>query len=246
MKPIRTLSSSTQLLADYLAQGGDPSDWDRFRNNDRDAYLELRNALAERQHWLCGYCESSLQNPDVQVEHVIPKNPQTGNPTLALDHTNLIACCTGVARGEKGRDNQSCGQAKGEINDPAFIDPRQLPALPGFFKVRLNDGKMTADETACAATSFSADRVNRTIEILGLNAMRLQRERMNRLDNLTEVIAEYSDDTDLQVFMESWARDELLPNRNGALPDFFTTRRSYFAFERLSEEILAEPPQAWI
>ena len=252
MKPIRTLPNCPSGLDDYLAQGGDPTDWDKFHDSDRDAYRELRDALVQQQHRLCGYCETSLEFFNVQIEHVIPKNRGTGDPARALDYTNLIACCTGIGQGqvipssEKGKINESCGQAKGEVNSPDFIDPRRLPALPGLFRVNLSDGTIAADETSCGSAGFPVSSLHRTVETLGLNAPRLKRERLNRINTLYDMAVEYQhlDAPDFGAVLESWARDELTPQHDGALPDFFTTRRSYF--DPLSEEILAQPPQSWI
>ena len=244
MKRILTLIYSPPGLADYLAGGADPENWDRFYNCPAGAFRELHNALAERQHRLCGYCEIRLQESNMQVEHVIPKNCRTGEPARALDYTNLIACCLGVARGKKGRNNESCGQAKNATNDPNFVDPRNLPALPSLFRVELRSGKMMADAEACDSAGFCADDVERTIAILGLNAPRLQQERLNCLNHLDEIAGKHLSDSDFEEFLEIWAHEELLPDDKGILPDFFTTRRSYFAPE--GERVLAEPPQAWI
>ena len=248
MKRILTLPYCPQGLADYLADGGDPENWDRFRDASRDAYRELRGALAKIQHGLCAYCESSLPDYGAQVEHVIPKNAQTGEPARALDYTNLIACCSGIAQSVTGagrrEPGESCGQAKGETNAADFIDPRILPALPGLLRVLLDDGEITPDEPACLVAGFSARSIGRTIAILGLNAPRLKRERLSRINDLYEVAERHLGNLDAPEFIENWARRELLPDSHGVLPDFFTTRRAYFAPG--SEPILAEPPQGWI
>lgn len=248
MKRIRVLPTCPQGIASYLSQGGDPTDWDKFYDCDPYAYRQLRDALTDIQHGLCGYCESALQAFGTQIEHVVPKNPSTGDPGRALDYTNLIACCSGVVRNppraEKGKKSESCGQAKGENNDLNFVDPRDVPALPGLCKVRLTDGEIMADESACNLTGVSTENLNQTILTLGLNAPRLKRDRFNRLETLYEVAAKYVNSPDFDDFMRDWARDELLLNDNGTLNDFFTTRRSYFA--PLSEDILAEQPKTWI
>ncbi|MYC34890.1 MAG: TIGR02646 family protein [Chloroflexi bacterium] len=236
MKPIRTLPNCPQGLSEYLNQGGDPTNWERFYDDDRESYRELRNALVETQHGLCGYCESALQDFGTQVEHVVPKNVQTGDPARAPDYTNLIACCIG----EAGKRSESCGQAKGEVNDPNFIDPRTLPALLSLLCV-LPDGRIVADQIACKATGINLHHVERTIDILGLKVERLRLDRENRWNNLKETWGALFHDVEV---IQAAARQELLPGDDGTLSGFFTAARSYFG--PLAERILAEPPQSWI
>ena len=237
MKPIRRLFACPKGLDGYLTQGGDPTNWDRFRDSDPNAYRELRDALEHQQHGICGYCETG---DIVQVEHIVPKNSQTGDPTRALDYTNLIGCCSG----EKGKKSESCGQAKGERNDPDFIDPRALPAMPAVFRVELSDGQITVDETACRDAGLSAVQLDRTISILGLNTPRLKKGRLNCLDVLYENMQWCMDSGDFQSCVRQWACGELLPDDDGVLPEFFTTRRSYFSPD--AEIVLAMQPQSWI
>ena len=253
MKRIRALRSSTPGLANYLASGS-PSSWDRFRNDDRAAYRELRDALVELQHNLCGYCEIDLIENDVQVEHIIPQSAPGQGVGRALDYANLIAACRGGTErmfdsnglGDAGRfqhrvsDNTSCGAAKGNVNDADFIDPRNLPALPSLLVVR-PDGIIIADEVACAEAGLAVDRVQNTVAILGLNVERLRQERESIWNKLMQDWDGFGleDDT-----MHEVARGELLPDADGKLPRFFTTVRSYFG--KQGEAVLAEPPKAWI
>ena len=160
----------------------------------------------------------------------------------------MIACCKGGtwSTGDDARwrtpvkRNRSCGEAKQDLADPDFVDPRILPSLPPLTRVRF-DGEITADEVACANAAIDAERVNRTIDILGLNVGRLRLAREKRWRALNDNWREHYNDP--QVMMEA-ARLELSPGNDGHLPRFFTTSRSYFA--PVAEEILAEAPQAWI
>lgn len=259
MKRIRSLSNPTPGLDAYLAQGGDPRDWDRFRRNDRDAYRELRDKLARLQHGICGYCEIRFRSEggvdDWQVEHIIPQSDPEQGGAQALNHRNLLASCRGgSARNLFGpeaqhdparylpdaRGNVSCGQAKEDSYDPDFVDPREMPALPSLMRV-LSTGIMAADDDACAAAGVAANRVRRTIAILGLNVERLRREREKRLLHLHELYDDHQDNPDV---MEWAAQEELLPDDGGNLTGFFTTARSYFG--PLAELVLAEAPQVWI
>ena len=233
MKRIRSLSNPTPGLAAYLAQGGDPAHWDWFRRDDQDAYRELRDKLAELQHGVCGYCEISLHSAaglaDLQVEHIIPQSDPERGAAQALNTSNLLASCLGgsayslfgpEAQYDPARyrqdasDNVSCGQAKGSSNDPDFIDPRSVPALPSLLRV-LSNGVIVADEAACDTAGVAARRIQKTIAILGLNVERLQIERERRLHRLHELYDDFGDNLDI---IEATARGELLPDDAGNLP----------------------------
>ncbi len=254
MKIVRLLADCPQGLSNYLEQGGDASDWARFREDAPHAYRELRDALARVQRNLCGYCEIDLDTNDTQVEHIIPRaDPQHG-AVRSLDYLNLIAACRGGtermfdkdALDDQGRfrhpigQNLSCGQAKGETNDPNLIDPRNLPKSPPLVCVR-PDGTIAADGEGCRATGVDEGRVENTIAILGLKSERLRLARENRWNDLKRSWdALLYDD---QV-MRAAARKELLAGTDGNLSKFFTAGRSYFG--RLGEEILDETPEEWI
>lgn len=246
------LDGPTPGLADYLDCEGDAGRWDRFRSHWAGAaYREILETLQDVQHGLCGYCEIDLIERDRQVEHVVPRNPHNDpreRRTRDLDARNLIACCKGgtltVDDGERRRDpvkhNRSCGEAKGNSSDPDFLDPRSLPALPSLMRVRM-DGRVEADEDACAANRVPVQRVLRTIDVLCLNVERLRRARAGRWRALNDNWGDWLEDADA---MAAAARAELLPDDAGNLPRFFTTSRSFFG--SLGEEILAEEPRGWV
>ena len=254
MKRIRKLPNPTPGLANYLAEGGCPSNWDRFRDDDPDAYRELRDALVELQHSLCGYCEIDLIENDIQVEHIVPQSDPRLGTAHALDHANLMAACRGGTErmfasdglSDEGRfrhrvsDNTSCGAAKRDVNDQDFIDPRDLPSQPSLLKAQ-PDGKIVADDDACADKGVDVNRVRKTIELLGLNVERLRQERESRWDSLK---AAWDSSWDDDEAMLNAACKELLPSDGGILPKFFTIARSYFG--PLGESVLSESPQSWI
>ena len=254
MKRIRALRNSTPGLANYLAGGGSPSHWERFRSDDREAYRELRDSLVELQHNLCGYCEIDLIENDTQIEHIIPQSDTHLGAAYALDCANLMAAWRGGTESmfdsnglrDEGRfkhrvsDNTSCGAAKGNVNDADFIDPRNLPALPSLLVVR-PDGIVVANEVACTEAGFAVNRVQNTVAILGLNVERLRRERESIWNKLTQDWDGLTLDDEI---MHEAARGDLLPDADGKLSRFFTTARSYFG--PLAESILTEPPQSWI
>lgn len=247
MKRIRALDGPTPGLADYLNCEGKHAFWDGFRSYRAGAaYREIFEALSAIQHGLCGYCEIDLTERDRQIEHVTPQSdPQQGR-TLSLDPTNMMACCKGgtlnindeARRQNPVKRNRSCGEAKQDLVDSRFVDPRMLPALPTLMQVRF-DGRIAADKPACADAAVDADNVNRTIEILGLNVERLRLAREKRWQALSDNWQNHYNDP--QRLQEA-ARGELLPGEDCCLPRFFTTSRSYFG--PLGEAILAEAPQA--
>ena len=250
MKRIQRMNNATAGLAAYLTeQGNKTKDWDGFRSHDAGAsYRQLAEALTEIQHGLCGYCEIDIKEWDRQVEHVVPQSDPQQGAARALDPANLIACCKGgtllTEDDERWREpvrrNRSCGEAKGDLVDADFIDPRTLPALPSLLRVTF-DGRIEADTEACATCGIAADKVEKTIDILGLNVERLRRAREARWKALSE---NWAADIDNPQVMASAARGELLPDKEEQLSRFFTTSRSYFGV--YGERVLDEHPRIWI
>lgn len=250
------LNEPPQGLARYLHAEYDNRSWEGFRDyKTGDAYRELVDSLVDVQHGLCGYCEIDLSCLDRQVEHVVPRSDRNRGPARALDHTNMIACCTGgTSRNLFGPDayddedrffsppsrNISCGQAKGNDSHAGFLDPRVLPGFPSLMRVRFG-GRIEPDEMACKGSGFTAEDVSKTIEILGLNVERLRLAREKHWNALNDSWNQHLEDF---AVMEAAARSELLPNEHGQLTRFFSTNRAYF--ESYGEGVLAEQPQPWI
>ena len=250
MKRIQRLSAPTAGLIAYLQEESEQArSWKGFKSHEAGAsYKELIETLVAIQHGLCGYCEIEIKERDRQVEHVMPQSDPVEGAKRTLDQTNMIACCKGGTlhtddnerRLEPVKHNRSCGQAKGNIVDDNFIDPRTLPALPSLLHVNF-DGQIEADKDSCDACGIAADKVQKTIDILGLNAERLRLARESRWKALSENWENHFDD---DAVMQAAARSELLPGEDGCLEKYFTTNRAYFS--PISEEILGEDPRIWI
>ena len=253
MKRIRVISVPTAGLGEYL-DSVDRANWDEFRSHNAGTSLrELREVLARNQHGLCAYCEIEIKEPRRQIEHVIPRGDNRVGTQMALDVTNLVACCVGGTVAAAGledheredhyrrpvADNISCGQAKGDRSDNAFVDPRSLPAFPALTKVD-DDGHIDVDEDACHTAGVAPDRVTRTIDVLNLNADRLRLARGKWRNDLIER-SQYVHGTDRMI---AWIRAVLTPDADGRLSRFFTTSRCYFG--PAAERILDEQPQEWI
>ena len=83
--------------------------------------------------------------------------------------------------------------------------------------------------------------VRDTIEMLGLNAERLQDARTMLWARLLEVSNNLATDRDR---WEAWMRSVLLAGDDGMLREFFSTARSFFG--SAAEATLAEMSEAWV
>ena len=248
MKRVRRLRQRPRGLSDYSRVEAQSPSWDGFKSHEGGrAYRGLIRELTDLQHGLCGYCEIGVVELDRQVEHVVPQSDPVRGASLALDCHNMMACCKGGTARSAGAGrylkpvprNRSCGEAKGDRVNGEFVDPRELPALPSLIRVGY-DGWIEADAAACTSAGVPAGDVTRTIDVLNLNAPRLRVQRESRWRALNDAWGELFNDADA---MRNAARSELLPV-GARLPDFFTTRRSYFG--PVAERILAEQPGVWI
>ena len=241
MKRIQQFPGPMPGLGGYGKRAGTSASWKGYRS-EAARYRPLIDALCALQHGLCGYCEIDLWEGDREVEHVVPRSHPRRGKTLALAAGNLIACCRGGAADrsdDERRPGASCGQAKGDVSDPDFIDPRTLPELPSLMRV-LPNGQIEADGKACREAGVTADRVERTIELLNLNVERLRRARQRHRRRLGANSRHFANGTAL----EQWARRILLPEHGGHLNRFFTTSRSYFG--PVGERVLAQKPWTWV
>ena len=249
MKRIRALGAPPPGLSAFVAEAAGAADWNGFRDHrGSESYKEIADDLMNLQHRLCGYCEIEIGDFSRQVEHVVPRSHPRLGAARALDAANMIASCLGgaghVERGARRRrsasEQLSCGQKKGNYYASTFVDPRKLPSLPSLLLVH-PDGRIEADEAACRKAARSRSDVTETVRILGLNVERLRMMREDVWRTLDDQWSGYSDDRDT---MREAARAALTP-REGRLPPFFTTSRSFFA-EWGGEDVLAEAPQDWI
>ena len=255
MKPINALKTATAGLANYLQSEGNAATWTGFRDHRAgESYRELMERLVALQHDLCCYCEITFRGSDRQIEHVVPRSASGVGSAKALKPSNLAACCKGgsarsfATNGLADEDryvkpvarNLSCGQSKADTTDLDFLDPRVLPKSAPLFRVR-RDGNLGPNREACRSAGIPVARVERTIEILGLNVRRLRRARRRAWRKLGEDWADQLGDPDLAA---AAARQLLLPDASGCLAAFFTTNRTWFG--PVGERVLAEPPRRWV
>jgi uncharacterized protein (TIGR02646 family) len=239
MKRIASPAPPARFVA-WAAAHPDAS-WEQFKNDDREAAAELRQALMDAQHQLCAFCEIDLQAPlFAQVEHWHPKDPAL-DPThnWGLDFSNLMAGCEGGARPDvdpKGKrwqapikKTQRCGQAKGnKVLVHQMLDPRrQVPEGPvwevdpqGFLRPR--------DDLAPEVKTLALS----TIQHLNLNSKVLLRLRKAQWDAIEKSVKQACVDAGGDEEAEVVARRSTVALWLGLvgekLANFWTTARAYY------------------
>lgn len=207
MKKVKQLNIAPAGLQHFLERHPEERDWNVFKNyqdykndNNQNADKELINALIERQHGLCAYCEIDLIETDSQVEHFHPKSDTSDSSiNWTFKITNLFAACKGGTAknlfGENTRfpvrkrfrkstkKNRSCGEYKGNQIPGVDIDilkPSELPATPPLFSISRN-GAIRVNDNNCRIAEIDPVKVENTIRELNLNCDRLNDARMEIL-----------------------------------------------------------------
>ncbi len=250
MKRVEKLAAEPDGLKAYrvqLQQEGRTPNWSTFRDEDPEAYQELRRALIRAQQGLCAYCEINIHDTSpVQVEHYLPKskgNQNTPSPERHLDYQNHLACCMGgTARTTQSPSSgtsdvcddyclpdraasQSCGDAKGD-REPgnAVLDPRRLQLQHKIVSV-FPDGTIHPDKAGCEAAGISTDDVRSTIDALRLDCYRLTYARKKWWGTLRRSLPVKH--VQQLAIVPRVFEVYLAPNPDGWLRRFFSTTRSY-------------------
>jgi len=254
MKRIAGLPDAPPSLARFNADPAVRKTWEAFdAYENRAARRELVGELQKRQHGLCAYCEIELRDDDRRIEHFVPRSDPTIGTALTFDHANLMAVCHGGSRPKFDTDgetpdprryrrppkaNASCDVAKANRPASAFLDPRSIPPSPSLLAVGA-DGTLAPNAAACDHHCISVVEVAEHINGLSLNCERLNLARAAVRATLLELGL-----TTPETHYRAWVESNILPDQEGQLQPFFTTRRSLFG--PLAEAILVRPPQAWI
>ncbi|MDR1921321.1 MAG: TIGR02646 family protein [Candidatus Adiutrix sp.] len=166
--------------------------WKAFRDTQRTAYTEARNALEANQHGLCAYCEIKLSENNRQIEHFQPKGSSTAQHDWTLDFSNFLLCCKGGTNNQGARTNHSCGEKKGDaIPDDCCLNPYNLPDYPLFTLALSDDGiALAVDREACRRAGIAANMAQSTLDCLGLNCLRLCQRRQAVYKVLDDEIAQ--------------------------------------------------------
>ena len=248
MKHVPRPANEPPMLAEYRKQPGsevgEGSDiWNRFRDFESSrAYKELRELLLNAQGGLCGYCERYIRNSnDICVEHVIPKGDE---PNRTLDWLNLMVCCLGGTapkpktiddnskKSRRGKNKCYCDKKKLKQKLPPGCDPRDFPVDESLFQIDF-EGYIHVDKIAAKEYKIEHSLLEKAINnILNLNHLSLRLDRRNIYAELQErnevhvVDLEMCDDLSDRIDLtRSFVRDELEPDSQGDLMEYWSLRR---------------------
>ncbi len=184
---------------------------------------ELRLNLLELQKGLCAYCENSLCTElGCHIEHI---EPQSSNPPLAYEYTNLILSCinSDSLRDAKVKveNGISCGHAKqNKFDADLFIKPT-FKDCERYFWYKDN-GEIVPN---LQLNEDDVSKANYTIDSLRLNCNRLKREREQILvEGYNSILALINKHDALDKFIEQ----QLSCLENGYLPSYINVRKQHF------------------
>lgn len=155
--------------------------YEKFKDQCRGCYNELKQLLLEEQHELCCYCMTRIKNNSVNsnkekpvsIEHFKPNNSDESNEEkpitiehfkpkqkfkeLALDYYNLLGCCN-------RRDNNvsHCGNSKGNKKLKEIPNPSD-PKYKDYFEQAIS--RYNSKGQICVNDKFLVD-VNKQINAL--------------------------------------------------------------------------------
>lgn len=192
---------------------------------------EVQDQLRVDQRGLCAYCENSLIPNDESVEHFVARD---ADHDRELDWTNLLLCCAGgslplpedVEDAEVRHDSdglKTCGHAK-LGSTQLILNPLEITHTPRLFRFKSETGEIQPDATECERAGVDTALASRTIEVLGLQAGRLNRARLGLLNDLLMELSEEGETEPFSGEREQQLAQIYFPG-TGSLPAFFTTVR---------------------
>lgn len=135
------------------------------------SYRIFRHSLAREQGYVCCYCNRSISENDMVMEHVLPKDPYKH---LVGEYKNLLISCSGGQHIPAGYTRATwplhCDAEKGNKTIP--ISP--LDECESHFTYQIN-GKITTDPGDTDART--------TYKRLKLDCSTLEIERRNEINN---------------------------------------------------------------
>lgn len=225
------------------------ANWQKVRdhNKGRD-YQVIKKYLAVDQYYLCAYCEKKLTDNQLhlqRVEHFHPKSDATTSHNWALDWNNMLLVCMGGSDNIETDHskyplpiNLSCDAYKEHyINthklsancEEYLLNPLTIPATK-LFEFDKATGKLIASPVI--TDTEITQRIEKSIEILNLNCVRLREERLLVLNHYNKTIRQARNNGNRKIFTqltERWLSKPYL--------SFFTTRRALLS--KHAEKFLA-------
>jgi len=166
-----------------------------YENISAGAKKSLKASLFFEQYYLCCYCMKRIKPGNSHIEHI---KPQSRNPTLTLDYSNMLVSCNGIED-----RNEHCGHNKdGWYDENDFVSPLDKDCEETF--------------SYCVSGQIGSSKKNgkTTIDRLNLNSLLLIRARKA----LIELSGLFEEDFDQRK------RDILeyytVPNSDNELPPF--------------------------
>lgn len=202
MRRIRKGPAPSKLVS--LLNSNPRATWDVVRNS-KLRYSQIKNRLFVDQQSLCAYCEIRMimddgedANSDFRVEHFHPKSPHVPPPNYAAMWSNMLGCCHGgsqrsvTAQGRFTAPDLSCDALKGGENLVGIIlnPTTDIGAADSIFDFS-RDGSIAVSD-ACPSAILTA--AGKTIELLGLDTLRLRRLRRAAIEAVLDAISTLSDE----------------------------------------------------
>jgi len=162
----------------HIEKGQAPEGLDQYRQDGGDyqhLYTEVKSEIRTQgyveQGGLCAFCCGSLSDDARKqiIAHLVPRDANVGDPRLELTYANMVISCTGRAEIDQApaapSDHHSCDRLQRN---------RRLPVTPLQPDCQ---SRFTYDTFGRIHGSAADGDAKQTIEILGLDCMRLQLAR---------------------------------------------------------------------
>ncbi|RRS09181.1 TIGR02646 family protein [Pseudoalteromonas sp. J010] len=133
---------------------------------------DLKQSLLNEQGYVCAYCMSRIKENAMRIEHWAC---QDDNDELALEYSNLLACCTG----NEGKDKTTYTCDKKKANDPLKFSPAN-PYHNINSRIFYHEGGVVKSNDK----TFDQELNN----ILNLNETRLRQNRVFALEAVQELL----------------------------------------------------------
>ncbi|WP_223754975.1 retron system putative HNH endonuclease [Myxococcus sp. RHSTA-1-4] len=169
-----------------------------WENLKRPEKPEVLSALLRDQGYVCCYCERRIDPDRAQREsHIEHLQPRHHAPELALEFSNLLACCQAGLEEQPRQVPAHCGHLKGDTPievHPLMRDCRDYFVFDSAGGVRPND----ADPARAAAA-------RRTIDTLGLDIPKLVAQRNMAIEAVLPLLQDdaFGDDA-LRAFLAAF------------------------------------------